>query len=298
MIIRATQKKRMSKPVTSTSVGIEVREVRRLIRPAEHRERPELRREPRVEHVRVLLELAGSAGRAGGGSASATVTCPSVAVNAGMRWPHQSWREMHQSWMLRIHSKYVFVHDSGDEAHRAVLDRRGSRAPRAAGSARTTASRDTARSRCRTAGSARRVDVLLGRGQAALPPRAARRPALARLEAVQAGVVARLAGHLPVGADDVTTAGRPCRCRDAKSFASCAGVIFTMPVPNSRSTRIGSSMTGIRRPRIGRIAVFSVEAPRSGGLRDGSRARCRRASSRDASSRRSRRPGRRRRRSG
>ena len=23
--------------------------------------------------------------------------------HAGMRWPHQSWREMHQSWILRIH---------------------------------------------------------------------------------------------------------------------------------------------------------------------------------------------------
>ena len=23
---------------------------------------------------------------------------------AGMRWPHQSWREMHQSWMFVIHS--------------------------------------------------------------------------------------------------------------------------------------------------------------------------------------------------
>ena len=39
------------------------------------------------------------------GSSSATVTCPFSHVKAGMRWPHQSWREMHQSWMLRIHSK-------------------------------------------------------------------------------------------------------------------------------------------------------------------------------------------------
>ena len=25
--------------------------------------------------------------------------------HAGIRWPHQSWREMHQSWMFVIHSR-------------------------------------------------------------------------------------------------------------------------------------------------------------------------------------------------
>src|ERR1700761_5533770 len=30
-----------------------------------------------------------------------------------MRWPHHSWREMHQSLMLVIQCMYVFVHDSG-----------------------------------------------------------------------------------------------------------------------------------------------------------------------------------------
>ena len=47
------------------------------------------------------------------GSSSDTVTWPFGHVNAGMRWPHQSCREMHQSWMFRIQAKYVFVQDSG-----------------------------------------------------------------------------------------------------------------------------------------------------------------------------------------
>ena len=37
---------------------------------------------------------------AGDGDAWQALQC-----HAGMRWPHQSWREMHQSWMLVIHSR-------------------------------------------------------------------------------------------------------------------------------------------------------------------------------------------------
>jgi hypothetical protein len=39
------------------------------------------------------------------GASSATTVVPQASqYQAGMRCPHQSWREMHQSWMLRIHS--------------------------------------------------------------------------------------------------------------------------------------------------------------------------------------------------
>jgi hypothetical protein len=30
-----------------------------------------------------------------------------------MRWPHQSWREIVQSWMFSIQLKYVDSHDCG-----------------------------------------------------------------------------------------------------------------------------------------------------------------------------------------
>src|SRR5258707_7294483 len=48
------------------------------------------------------------------GSWRATVILWQTAqCHAGMRWPHHSCREMHQSWMLRIHSKYVLAYISG-----------------------------------------------------------------------------------------------------------------------------------------------------------------------------------------
>ncbi len=54
MIIRATQKKMISDPVTRTLVGWNVSRSSRLLRPSERRKRPEPRREPRVEDVFVL----------------------------------------------------------------------------------------------------------------------------------------------------------------------------------------------------------------------------------------------------
>ena len=50
------------------------------------------------------------------GSASpgfGTVTCPSAQYQAGISWPHQSWRDTHQSRMFVIHSSYVFFQSSG-----------------------------------------------------------------------------------------------------------------------------------------------------------------------------------------
>ena len=65
IIMRATQKKRMSKPVTRTDGRVEGLQQRRLVRPAQGRERPERRAEPGVEHVRVLPQPAAAALRAG-----------------------------------------------------------------------------------------------------------------------------------------------------------------------------------------------------------------------------------------
>jgi hypothetical protein len=39
------------------------------------------------------------------GASSATITSPHAQCQAGIWWPHQSWRLMHQSWMLRIQWK-------------------------------------------------------------------------------------------------------------------------------------------------------------------------------------------------
>jgi len=48
------------------------------------------------------------------------------------------------------------------------------------------------------------------------------------------------------------------RCPIAKSFGSCAGVTFTMPVPNSGSTN-SSAMTGISRLTSGRRIFFPIK---------------------------------------
>ena len=52
---------------------------------------------------------------------------------------------------------------------------------------------------------------------------------------------------------------RPWRLPTRKSFGSCAGVIFTMPVPNSFSTYM-SEMTGISRPVSGRTTFLPTRA--------------------------------------
>ena len=61
MIIRATQKKMMSKPVTSTDDGRNEAELARLASASRaSRMAPQRRREPGVEHVVVAPQRAGS----------------------------------------------------------------------------------------------------------------------------------------------------------------------------------------------------------------------------------------------
>jgi hypothetical protein len=42
-------------------------------------------------------------GLAGFGLVVGDIDVAVVAYQAGIWWPHQSWREMHQSWMLLSH---------------------------------------------------------------------------------------------------------------------------------------------------------------------------------------------------
>src|SRR6266496_601613 len=60
-IIRATQRKMMSRAVVRTWPGYQRTSSRRPLRPAERGERVERRREPRVEDVLVLPQLGGAA---------------------------------------------------------------------------------------------------------------------------------------------------------------------------------------------------------------------------------------------
>src|SRR5207237_9731302 len=57
-------------------------------------------------------------GQAVGVSRATMISLHSPQCQAGMRWPHQSWREMHQSRMLYIHSKYVLDQLAGTNSMR------------------------------------------------------------------------------------------------------------------------------------------------------------------------------------
>src|SRR4030095_10412173 len=46
-------------------------------------------------------------------SVSATWALPSSSYHAGMRWPHQSWRETHQGWIFSSQLNQVFDQVSG-----------------------------------------------------------------------------------------------------------------------------------------------------------------------------------------
>ena len=96
-IIRFSQSRMMSRAVVFKIAGVERPQVVGVVRPAERRERPERRREPRVEDVLAAHELGASRTPRRLGGVSWTVTCPSGHSQTGSWCPHQIWREMFQS---------------------------------------------------------------------------------------------------------------------------------------------------------------------------------------------------------
>ena len=75
------------------------------------------------------------------GSSRATVTWPSGQYHAGMRWPHQSCREMFQSRRLSSQPTYARCHRSGQNVMR----------PSSAASFAGPRNRSTATNHCRPA---------------------------------------------------------------------------------------------------------------------------------------------------
>ena len=73
------------------------------------------------------------------------------------------------------------------------------------------------------------------------------------------GVV--LADRAAPSTSSMLTSGRSCRRPTSKSLKSCAGVIFTAPVPFSGSA-YSSATIGMRRPTSGRIAVLPIRCLR------------------------------------
>src|SRR5207302_10727621 len=105
--MRATQKKMMSLPVTSTEEG------RNTSRSFVFSGQPSEEKGTRAEENHVS-RTSGSRRRdfclaicRAAFSLRATKILPCSSYHAGIWWPHQSWREMHQSWMFSSHWLYV-----------------------------------------------------------------------------------------------------------------------------------------------------------------------------------------------
>mmetsp|Transcript_13020 Transcript_13020/g.54545 ORF Transcript_13020/g.54545 Transcript_13020/m.54545 type:complete len:202 (-) Transcript_13020:1474-2079(-) len=165
---------------------------------------------------------------------------------AGMRWPHHSWREMHQSRMFSSQPNHVRSCICG------MISSRPSRTASQASAAIclqsthhcglimgsiTSLEREhrprrillsfTPRYRPASSSAASTVLRASKRGWPAnlLPPLALMRPSSVRMEMNSS------LWRLPV----------------SKSLGSCAGVILTAPVPKAMSTSSASQMTGISR---------------------------------------------------
>ena len=100
IIMRATQKNRMSKPVTSTEVGYQRR--RSLVSSGQ----PMVEKGHRADENHVsstsssCLSAPPHLGHTAGASSATTISPQDSQFQAGMRWPHHIWRLMHQSRML------------------------------------------------------------------------------------------------------------------------------------------------------------------------------------------------------
>ena len=179
------------------------------------------------------------------GLSRATVTPLHAAqCHAGMRCPHHNCREMHQSRMLRIQLKYSSRLFSGIMRI----------SPLSTAAIAGSASGFILQNHCVEA---RGSTIVLHRSQCAMAcvcsvifssSPCAFRSSATRLRAANRSIPAYApAAALMCPLSVITSiSGRLCRRPASKSLGSCAGVIFTAPVPNSRST-ISSAISGISR---------------------------------------------------
>ena len=264
--------------------GVVALELGRLLRPAERRERPERRREPGVEDVRVALDLGRAALGAGVGRRPGAVTWPSGQYQSGSWCPHQSWREMFQSGISSSESDRELVLRLGVVPHTPLaqrlerglaqllhrhppLERDERLDPRVAALARADRSAGSApASRAGRAPSARRES----RSSASSCVSPASSPAFSFIRPSR----------------PITVIGRAGRGRGRSRSPSGRGpgVTLSAPVPNSGSTR-SSAITGTRALDVRDDRLLADERRGSARRRDAPRRRRRRASSPDGRSR-------------
>ena len=250
-------------------------EVRRLVGPAQRRERPQRRGEPGVQDVGVAFQRDVAAvvvmrrRERLGGSLSATKISRSGPYQAGIWWPYQSCRLMHQGLMLSIQRKNTLAQFGRHET--------GLAAPHG-GRGRGGRTRHVCRNHCSVMRGSITTSVrspngwAMTLGSTLVEARRYRLERLddlvARLEPVEAaegsrhGVVqARVRRH-DVERHEIVPQARPRR-----SLKSCAGVILTAPVPCSGSA-CSSAMIGMVRSgqRQREMAPDQVGVARVGGV--------------------------------
>jgi hypothetical protein len=205
-----------------------------LVRPAERGERPEPGGEPGVEHVLVLPHRAAAAALARSVRLDDELRRVAVvAVPDGNAVPPP---ELPRDVPVADVLQPVDVDASHRSGRMRSLPSRAprGRARRAAPSARTTGRRAAARRRCRTgssaaprAGASRPSRATLGSSSATMRSRASKRssPRSASGRAPSASSTSRIcpSASITIGI------ARSWRLPTSKSFASCAGVIFTTP---------------------------------------------------------------------
>ncbi len=174
----------------------------------------------------------------------------------GIRCPHQSCREIVQSWMFSSQLSYTPLKRSGTNASSPL------RAASSAGSARGAICTNhcllingwitvSHRSQCPT--------LWVCDSTETSHPSAS---ALATTPALASSIV--IPSNSPACSLSVASrlrmfnAGRPVRWAMSKSFGSCAGVTLTAPVPNARSTW-ESATTGISRLLIGNRTCLPIK---------------------------------------
>ena len=201
-------------------------------------------------------------------SVRATKISPFGAYQAGIWWPHHSWREMHQGWMSRIQLKKVFSHCFGTNCVLPVSTASiAGLASVAASAYHCQVSRGSIgtppRSPCGTwlvCGSIFSTSSISS-SRAMMAFRAAKRswPSSPRTKSrslIPAASASSISASVTLASASSTLGiSSPCRLPTLKSLKSCAGVILTAPLPFSGSEYSSATM-GMRRPVSGSTTCF------------------------------------------
>ena len=227
---------------------VERAQLGRVVGPAERRERPQARREPRVEHVGVLLP-AVALGRLRADVASR----PRRGTRRGSGGPTRAGARCTRAGCSRASRGSACAGSRGGRAARPSCT--ASIAGAASSSiSRTTAARSAARS-ARRSGASTAPRACRARSRAIAPcSRSAATTASRASSGVKPAKRSPASSFMRPSSPITMISSSPCARPISKSFGSCPGVIFSAPVPNSGLT-YGSAMIRSRRPTSGRIAV-------------------------------------------